>query len=227
MSERLTIKALQTDLGVDADGIFGKLSKAALIAKITNTAAPAITKADYSALAQEWGVPTGHITGVTKVEAPRGAFDKGRVAILYERHKFRNNTIPNGRFNRSNPDLSGLPYGPGGYGTYSAQYDKLARACALDPEAAFRACSWGAFQVLGENAVDLGYSSAYEMAKALATSEAAHLESFKRFVEHNGLIPKLRMCIPDVPNSCIPFVSAYNGSGFRRFNYHVKLAAAI
>jgi len=122
--------------------------------------------------------------------------------------------------------LCGPPYGPGGYGKFSAQYGKLAQAAALDPEAAFRACSWGAFQVLGENAVALGYPSAFAMALSLTESEAAHLDSFVRFVRANKIVDALRGCRPGDPASCIPFVKVYNGAGFRAFSYHEKLANA-
>jgi hypothetical protein len=230
---RLTIRALHDDIGITRDvpgyGLsFGPRSKAALFKKLTNMKAPALTVADYQAVADRWNVPIGHIRGVRRVEAPRGSFDDlGRPSILYERHKFRDNTVPVGRFNRAHPDISGPPYGRGGYGPFSGQYDKLAKACALDPEAAFMACSWGAFQVLGENATALGYASAYEMAKSLVVSEAAHLESFVRFVETNHLVDKFRLCRPGDPASCQPFVASYNGARYKQFHYDEKLADAI
>lgn len=228
MTDRLTIKALQSRIGTVADGAFGPASRKALFAAFTNLTAPALTADDFKCAAERLGVPVGHIRGVRKVEAPRGPYDdNGRPSILYERHKFRNNTDPVGRFNKSHPTLSGPPYGAGGYGPFSAQWERLALACALDPEAAFRACSWGAFQVLGENAVSLGYPSAFDMAHSLVASEAAHLETFVRFVEKNGLVDELRGCRPGEPASCVPFVSRYNGSGYRQFSYHTKFAAAI
>jgi len=227
MTERLTVRKLQTRLGVTADGQFGPRSKAALFAHLTNTKAPALTSADFERVAADLRAPVAIIRAVRKVEAPRGPFDDlGRPNPLYERHVFRRNCEPPGRFDLAAPLLSGGPYGAGGYGKFSAQYDKLAAACALDPEAAFRACSWGAFQVLGENAIALGYASAFDMAVALTKSEAAHLDSFARFVKANRLEDELRACRPGVPDSCIPFVSVYNGKGFRQFNYHTKLAEA-
>jgi hypothetical protein len=164
-----------------------------------------------------------------RVEAPRGAFDdKGRPSILFERHVFSRNTTPKGRFNASHPTLSAVRgYGRGGYGAFSAQYGKLQKAYALDPEAAFEACSWGAFQVLGENAVTLGYESARAMAVALAQSEAAHLDSYVRFIQVNGLADELGRCRAGDPDSCVPFVEAYNGTGFRNFSYHIKFAEAL
>lgn len=224
---RLTVERLQQRLGVVADGKFGPASRAALAATLTNVSAPAIASADYERVALRLGVGANIVRAVRKVEAPRGAFDiTGKPTHLYERHVFARNTEPKGRFNGSHPNISGGPYGRGGYGAYSGQFDKLADACFLDPEAAFRACSWGAFQVLGENAVALGYPSAFDFALALVTGEAAHLDSFVRFVEVNGLVDELRQVRPGVPESAVPFVSKYNGPGFREFNYHVALTEA-
>lgn len=231
---RLTIQTLHDDIGITPDvpgygKVFGPRSKAALFAKLSNRNAPALTPADFQCAADRLGVPVGHIRGVRKVEAPRGPYDdQGRPSILYERHVFARNTEPQGRFNEGHPTLSASKgYGPGGYGPFSAQYDRLAAACALDPEAAFRACSWGAFQVLGENAEAMGYVSAYEMAKTLTTGEAAHLDTFVKYVETNDLLDEFRACRPNDPRSCEPFVERYNGPGFRKFDYHVKLAKAI
>jgi hypothetical protein len=225
---RLTVEGLQEFLGVLADGKWGNVSKTALLARLTNTAAPGLTPADFTRAAGELGVFPATIRAVRKIEAPRGPFDEnGRPAILYERHVANRNTEPPGAHAGTHPALFGPAYGPGGYGAFSAQYGKLLAACAVDPEAAFRACSWGAFQVLGENAVALGYPSALAMALELTKSEAAHLDSFVRFVKANGLEDELRACRPRDPESCVPFVKAYNGPGFKQFNYHTRFAAAI
>lgn len=204
---------------------------AEMLAKLTNRNAAALTADDYERAAAELGngVTPKHMRASKAVEAPRGAFDEdGRPAALYERHVFARNTTPKGRFNAQHPLLSAVSgYGRGGYGPFSAQYGKLERAYALDPEAAFEACSWGAFQVLGENAVALGYASARDMACELAKSEAAHLDSYVRFIKVNGLADELGRCRAGDPDSCVPFVERYNGTGFRTFGYHVKFAEAL
>lgn len=231
---RLTLQMLHDDIGISDDTpgygrAFGPRSRELLTAKLTNRRAPGLTEDDFKRCAEALGVPVGHIKGSRKVEAPRGPYDdQGMPTILYERHVFARNCDPVGEFNRSDPDLSASKgYGPGGYGKFTAQYPKLFRAIALDPHAAFAACSWGAFQVLGENAIDLGYENPYEMAKTLVVNESAHLETYRRFLIHKGLVDKLRACKPNDPGSCIPFVQGYNGEGFRQFNYHVQFAHAI
>jgi hypothetical protein len=207
------------------------VSWAEMIKALTNTQAPALTEDQYEQAAIKLGngVTIKHMKASKRVEAPRGAFDdQGRPTILYERHVFSRNTHPKGRFNVSHPELSALKgYGPGGYGAFNAQYIKLEHAYALEPEAAFEACSWGAFQVLGENATALGYESARAMAIELAQDEAAHLDSYVRFVKVNGLAGKLGDCRAGDPDSCIPFVEGYNGHNFRQFAYHIKFAEAL
>jgi len=233
MAYRVTMLSLHNAIGLShtAPGygeVFGPRSRALLNEALTNKHARKLSDDDFIKAAQRLGVPVMHVKGVSKVEAPRGAFDPdGRPTILYERHKFRNNCIPVGRFNASYPDLSGVAYGPGGYGKFSAQYDKLFAACALDPHAAFAACSWGMFQVMGENAVSLDYASPLDMALSLVADEAAHLETFVRYVEVNHLVDELRACRPNDPTSCEPFAAGYNGPGFKAFNYHRQIAAAI
>lgn len=222
----MMIQDLQRRIGAGADGVWGQKSRAALLAKLTNKNAPALTEADLERAADELRAPVTIIRAVRKVEAPRGAFDEnGRPSILFERHKFR--THSKGHFDRVAPALSGPPYGRGKYGTYAGQYDKLLDACALDPDAAFKACSWGAFQVLGENAEAMGYATAFDMALALTTGEPAHLDCFLRFVQMKGLEDELRACRPGDAASCIPFVRGYNGEGFRVFDYHNTLAEAM
>lgn len=196
-----------------------------VIARLTNKHAAALTEADFARAAQELGVGVNIVKAVRAVEAPRGAFDDaGRPTILYEKHVFSRAT--GHRFDASHPMLSAPKWEPGTYGPASAQYGKLERAWALDPDAAFKACSWGAFQILGENAVALGYPSAFEMAIELTKSEAAHLDSFIRFVKTNRLVDELQACRAGDPASCVPFVRAYNGAGYARNNYHVKFAQA-
>lgn len=225
---RLDLRGLRTFLGLSAAGGFDEAAQKALLARLVALSPTPLAEADIARAASDLGVSAKVIKAVRTVESKRAPFDEhGRPTILYERHKFAANTVPKGRFNASHPAISGKPYGPGGYGKFAAQYGKLLEACALDPEAALRACSWGAFQVLGENAVPIGYRSALEMVISMTTGEAAHLESFVRFVRANALVKELRACRAGSPQSCVPFVRRYNGDGFAANKYHIKLAAAL
>ena len=222
----ITVRTMQQWLGVKVDGDFGQKSREALLERFTNKNAPALTTDDINAMAERLQVIPAVIRAVRKVEAPRGAFDTdGRPTALFEKHVFGKHT--GYKFNASHPDLSSSKWMPGTYGPASSQWNRLARACALDPLAAFKATSFGAFQVLGNNAEDLNYKSAVHMAWAHTRSELAHLECFERFIRANDLVDELQRCRANSPSSCIPFVSKYNGPGYARNNYDTKFAEAI
>lgn len=212
--------------GGQIDGLWGPQSREGLRRALTNIHAPALRADDISNAAVQLGVSERHIRAVIEVEAPRGSFDSfGRVAMLYERHVFARNS--GGRFNRSHPALSSATWQPGTYGPYSAQFDKLLDAVALDVDAAFSAVSYGMFQVLGENWKLCGYPSPWAMAWACTQSEADQMEAFTRFIEAKRLGPKLAACRAGNPQSCVPFVRAYNGPGYAANEYHMKLARAL
>lgn len=149
-----------------------------------------------------------------------GGYDKkGRPKILFERHKFHKYT--GGRWSTcafSNPT-------PGGYNESS--WDKLLGAIVTGAvDAAFMACSWGKFQVLGEYWDDFGYASPFAMAFSTVPGETAHYEMLCRYVEHFRLADEMKALSTD-PETCRAFAAAYNGPGYRKFDYHAKLAAAM
>lgn len=215
----MDVKALQTALGVTADGQFGPMSKAALLAHFTNTAAPAVTPADITILASRLGCTSKQIAAVATVESSGGGFDNhGRPKILYERHLFHRQT--NGRW-------SPAPFSQVKGGGYSeSSWDKLAAACAKAPDEAFGSCSWGKFQVLGLHWSALGYESPYALAHATVESEYAHYDLLARYIEANGLTGKLR-ALSTNPDDCRPLARAYNGPKYEQFDYHNKLARAM
>jgi hypothetical protein len=222
---RFDVPALRMRLSLHPEGGFDSAARTALFARLSNKSAPRLELADFERAASDLGVSPGLMEAVREVEAPRGAFDpQGRPSILYEKHVF--SRASGRRFDAAHPLLSAPTWQPGTYGPSTAQYGKLADACALDPDAAFKACSWGAFQILGENAQALGYASAFDMALALTKSEAAHLDCFIRFLRSKHLVEALRAAKPGDPESCIPFVRGYNGPAYAANDYHVKLARA-
>ena len=186
------------------------------------TGAP-LTDADYAQAAQALGCEAAAIKAVAEVETRSAAFDSSnRPTILYERHIFAKCTVPPGKFNAAYPDISAVNgYGPGGYGTQSQQYGKLARAYQLDPDAALKAPSWGKFQILGTNHRECGYATVAEFVKAMTISEREHLLAFVKFVASSpARLQALRN--KDWPG----FALRYNGADYAKFAYDKKMAAA-
>ena len=64
-------------------------------------------------------------------------------------------------------------------------YDKLIHACQYDPRGAFMAVSMGAFQVMGEHYVQMGYKTPWEMLYACTHTEKAQYDLLVSFIEMN------------------------------------------
>ena len=143
-----------------------------------------------------------------------GFLPNRRPKILFERHIFHERT--NGKFGATHPDISHPEWG--GYGKDSAQYDRLARAMELNRQAALESASWGLPQVMGFNAVSIGYASAEDMIKSFTSSESAQLEGMVRFLKTNKLVRAL------ADKTWATLARHYNGSDFAKNHWDTKLA---
>lgn len=215
----MNVRELQLAIGTSADGIWGPNSRTALLAAFTNTRAPAVTGDEIDAFAGMVGCTPKQLRAVAKVESSGSGFDRqGRPKILYERHLFHRMT--DGRWSVSSFS------NPAGGGYSQDSWAKLNAAAGKDPDAAFSACSWGKFQVLGLHWSKLGYASPFALAKATTESEANHYLLLVQYVRTFGLAEAMRALSTD-PEDCRAFAAGYNGPAYRRFNYHAKLAEAM
>jgi len=146
-----------------------------------------------------------------------------RPKILFERHVFHRET--GGRFAAEVPDLS-QPTG-GGYVGGAAEYDRLGRALAvcrkaqLGDDAALRSASWGMGQVMGFNAIAAGFKGPSDMVARMRESEDAQLAGMVGFICSKKLDARLR------DRDWTGFARGYNGAGFAKFQYDLKLKAAF
>lgn len=178
------------------------------------------TEADIAAIAADLGVPYFRLRGVIEVEAPRGPFDKrGRPTMLFEPYQFwkrlpaskRKAAVEAGVAKSRRPKRGGYP---------ADSYPVLAKAMAFDQAIALQCCSWGRGQVMGFNFKIAGYSDVFEMVEAAKASEAEQLRAMANFIKSAGLLPHLKS--GDAEN----FAAGYNGAGYARDGYDVKIKAA-
>lgn len=176
-------------------------------------------------LADWYDIPLAAIKAIIEVECKGSGFNSdGTPVILYERHKFYEgllaiNWITKAReWSQKYPDLCN-PYA-GGYGKYSEQHKKLARAAELNRTVALESCSWGLGQVMGYHWKSLGYTNLQEFINYMYKSEYCQLDAMCRFIEVNNLLPFIRK------KDWAGFAMRYNGSGYRKNKYDTKLAAA-
>jgi hypothetical protein len=145
----------------------------------------------------------------------RGFLSDRRPDILFERHKFHDQT--GGRFDRTAPDLSNPT--AGGYGAGGAhQYERLARAIALDRRAALRSASWGIGQVMGFHAEMLGFADVEALVAAMVRAEDDQLHAMAAFIKSSGLDRALQQ------KNWTTFARGYNGGNFAVNQYDTKLA---
>lgn len=204
---------------IEVDGLGGPRTRAAIADTLVNTKASAIDATEEATFAQRCGCALAQLRAVASVESSGGGFDlAGRPKILFERHVFHR--LTEGRFspalfsNRS----------AGGY--EESSWLKLGLAACKDPMAAFQSASWGKFQIMGYHAARLGYADVLEMVWSLTRSEAAHYELLVRFILAEGLSDEMA-AISAEPDDCRAFARRYNGAGYERNGYHLKIAAAF
>lgn len=201
------------------DGKCGMMTRAAIAAVFSNKNAPAINDADLLVVASRLGCTTKQIRAVAAVESGGGAYDtEGRPKILFERHLFD-------RFTDGAHSICAWS-NPKGGGYAEDSWQKLENAACADATAAFKATSWGKFQVLGMHSDALGYASPLDMAYSTVTAEAAHYEMLARYLEKNGLVKAIRALSTNAADN-VAFAKGYNGAGYLKFDYHNKLARAM
>lgn len=177
------------------------------------------TEAAYAAAAWLLLVEPNALKAIAMVESgDAGAFlDSGEPVILYERHLF--SALTRGRFDREHADISNPQ--PGGYGPLKEQHPKLQRAAALDRDAALKSCSWGLFQILGQNHVRAGYPSLQRFITAMYRSAEDHLRALVMFIRHDE-----RLVDAARGKDWAAFAYVYNGPAYARNKYDVRIAQA-
>jgi hypothetical protein len=181
----------------------------------------------YAAAAWLLDCEPAAIQAVARVEAgTEGAFlPTDEPVILFERHLFR-------RFTEGRYDARRVPgvkpehailssSSRGGYGPYSIQHKKLQAAVLLDKQAAQRACSWGLFQILGDNHQEAGYPILQEFINAMYNDVEDHLRAFTGFIRYDARKVKAIRA-----KDWATFARLYNGPAYAENQYDVKMARA-
>lgn len=184
--------------------------------EFTGNPAP-LTDADFERAARAIGCTVAAVRAVNDVESRGGFFADSRPKILYERHIFSRQT--NRKFDAAHPSIANPS--SGGYIGGPAEYDRLAKAIALDRTAALKSASWGAFQIMGFNHKAAGFADVEAFVKAMASGQGAQLDAFVKFIKANSLDDEL------IRRDWAGFARGYNGPDYAKNKYDIKLAAAF
>jgi len=174
---------------------------------------------DLPRIGKRIGVGEDEIHAVIDVESRGSGFDaEGRPAMLFEPHWFWR-LLPEDQ--RRYAAVEGLAYREWGERPYPKDsYPTLLSAMAINRDAALRSASWGLGQIMGFNAGLCGYSCAESMVIAFMDDEEAHLDAMVSFIIASGLDDELRR------HDWRGFARGYNGPGYAKNAYHIKLARA-
>lgn len=171
---------------------------------------------DYATSAATIGCETAMVEALARTEDTNWDASGG-PGILFERHLFSKHSKH--VYNLTHPDISNRHQG--GYGLLRMQYPKLVRAGVLNEEAALKSCSWGKFQILGENFAAAGFDTVAAMVTAMMISEQEHLKAATNFIVNNKQLKKAM-----VDRNWVAVAIAFNGAGYAETNYNGRLEAA-
>ena len=175
--------------------------------------------------AREYNLEPAALRAIIAVESGGSGFlPDGRLKILYERHamwqRLKSRDIDPNLLAKAHPLLCGSRWDPKRhpYGSQAGQYDKLLTIITWAQQhhterwesykkAAYEACSWGLFQVMGYHYAACGYSDIYTLKHTFEESEEHHLRAILRWMSGNGLITHLRA------KNWERFARGYNGAG--------------
>lgn len=216
------VRAFQSANGLIADGIAGPKTQATLSKR--QVASKFLSQNDIAQAAAKLEIDISSMMAVNEIESKgTGFLPSGKPVILYERHimyrELRDYGIDPKREMQKNPGL--VNTARGGYLGGEREWSRLENAMRISREAAYEACSWGAFQIMGFHWELLGFDSIDDYVKYNHESERNHLDCFVRFVlsqrtMHNALKAK----------DWATFARLYNGSAYRENQYDTRLHLA-
>lgn len=172
---------------------------------------------DLPRIGAEIGVGEDEVHAILEVEAAGAGFDaQCRVKMLFEPHVFWKHLGEGPKRDRA--AAAGLAYPNWGAKRYPRDsYPRLVAAMEIDETAALNSASWGLGQIMGYNHAAAGYPSAAAMVTAFRDDEEAQLRAMVAFIKASKLDDEIRR------HDWTGFASGYNGPGYAKNAYHVRL----
>lgn len=186
-----------------------------------------LSEEDYVDVAQRLGIEVAAVKAVVEIEAGRdqgGFVEPGLPIINFDLTQFRRlaarHKISLGKYARSHAVVFKKPDAKL-YGSHQhAQHARLDAASEIDRKTAVYATYWGMFQIGGANWKLCGTESYEDFVERMCRSERDQLELFAALIEKCGYTKYLRN------HDWTSFARRYNGPGYRRYNYHTRMAKA-
>ena len=227
VSTEHAVLQFQKSVGILADGKVGDKTRAALSGQ---SVSKFLKDSDYIAAAKRLKVSelAIRVFGATEGRGV-GFLENGKAKILFERHRMyfylvqlKGKAFANAQM-KQYPNL--VNTATGGYKGDEAEYVRLSLAKNICAEAALMSCSWGQFQIMGENWKELGYASVFEFVEQMQLNESLQLEAFIRFIEwKTGTVNGKKVALIDAlrAENWEAIFTLYNGSNYKKLGYQAK-----
>lgn len=226
-STEYAVLQFQKSVGILADGKVGDKTRSALAGQ---SVSKFLKDSDYIAAAKRLKVSELSIRVFGATEGRGIGFLKnGKAKILFERHRMYFYLVQLKGKAFANTQMKQYPNlvntATGGYKGDEAEYVRLSLAKNICAEAALMSCSWGQFQIMGENWKELGYSSVFDFETQMQTSESLQLEAFIRFIEwKTGTVNGKKITLIDAlrAGDWGSVFTLYNGPSYKKLGYQAK-----
>ena len=188
-----------------------------------------LSNQDIKDQATKAGIDPRVLFAIRSVEGKGAGFlPDGRPLILFERHIFyREYSKKFGEAKAKElqakvPNICHPTWDQTAYKGYSREYDRLELAAQYDKECAYRAASWGMFQILGQNHEVCGYPTAVAFAQDMYKSEDNHLAAVIKFIKGDT---KLFAAVKI--KDFVAIATIYNGPAQAKHGYADKMKKAF
>ena len=198
---------------------------------MTSPKPTSLTDADFIAAAKTLLCDVSAIRAVAEVESPKGGFlyddhaGEWRPTVLFERHVMYRRYKDKYGYDKAIAMVNQCPdiinTKRGGYIGDESEHRRIEKARKIDKDIGLESASWGMFQIMGYHWQALGYKSVVDFVMTMSESEGKQLEIFVKFIQENKtLLNAIRAKDFDL------FALTYNGTGYRKNQYDVKMARA-
>lgn len=228
------VKDFQLKNNLVVDGVVGLKTWTVLLEKSKNSNtsnSKLLSEQNLIDFAKQFNLELAVVKAVNEVESNgKGFLVDGRPKILFEGHVFwkqleNRNIDPHIYVNTLNENILFEKYNRKYYVGGAEEYSRLEKAASLGTDKKIRdaancSASWGLFQIMGFNAVPIGYQSIDEFVNKMNENEGEHLKAFGMFLKKNNLIETLRS------KNWAAFALKYNGPAYKTNKYDEKLQRA-
>lgn len=221
-----SLMAFQKANGLKPDGIVGYLTWETLFLHDKPLTEGPLSEKHFKLVAQLLDCEPEALQAVQMVETGGrgGFFAPALPAILFEGHVFWRQLEKRGidptKLVRGNENILYPKWSKGHYVGGKDEYNRLAKARAINKEAADCSASWGMFQVMGFNFAQCGEPDVATFVADMKKSECMQLVLAARFIRKSGMLPALQA------KNWAEFAKRYNGPQYAQNNYDKKLQAA-